>query len=58
MIKKLIWLIKNQEKIQKLLEKPVKNEKEDNFSIDGVPDFQKEYVSDLLNGNLKDNRRR
>ena len=58
MIKKLIWLIKNQEKIQKLLEKPVKNEKDENFSIAGVPDFQKDYVSDLLNGNLKDNRRR
>ena len=54
MIKKLIWLLKNQEKIKALLEKPVPSkQKEDNFSIDGVPDFQKEYVSDLLNGNLK-----
>lgn len=58
MIKKLIWLIKNQEKIEKLLTKPNKSKNDDNYSIDGVPDFQKEYVSDLLNGTLKDNKGR
>jgi len=55
MIKKLIWLLKNQEKIKDLLEKP--NKKEESYSIEGVPDFQKDYVSDLLNGNLKTNGR-
>ena len=53
MIKKLIWLIKNQEKLEKLLSKPEKNTEEKNFSTDGVPDFQKDYVEDLLNGNIK-----
>lgn len=54
MIKKLIWLIKNQEKLQKLLSKPQdKKVEEKNFSTEGVPDFQKDYVEDLLNGNIK-----
>jgi len=50
MIKKLIWLIKNQEKIEKLLSKETpKNSKEtEDFSTAGVPDFQKEYVENLL----------
>ena len=52
MIKKLIWLIKNQEKIAKLLSEPKKQEDEKGDSIDGVPDFQKDYVTDLLNGNI------
>ena len=51
MIKKLIWLIKNQEKLAKLLSEPKKEEK--GFSTDGVPAFQKEYVADLLNGEDK-----
>lgn len=46
-LKKLIWLIKNQEKIEKLLEKtPKKGEK--NFSLAGVPEFQKDYVASIL----------
>lgn len=55
MIRKLIWLVKNQEKIEKLLSKetPKEVEKNEEFSTDGVPDFQKAYVEDLLNGNLK-----
>lgn len=53
MIKKLIWLIKNQDKIEKLVSKKDKKEKEKDYSIAGVPDFQKEYVNDLLNGNKK-----
>lgn len=53
MIKKLIWLIKNQEKIKKLLSKSETEViKDDGYSTDGVPDFQKSYVEDLLNGNL------
>ena len=53
MIKKLIWLIKNQEKLKELLSKPKQNDEEKNFSTDGVPDFQKDYVEDLLNGNIR-----
>lgn len=60
MIKKLIWLIKNQEKIAKLVNSPEKKENKgnDDFSTDGVPDFQKEYVEELLNGNSNKNQRR
>ncbi len=56
MIKKLIWLIKHQEEIAKLLmkkETPKETGKDEDFSTDGVPDFQKAYVEDLLNGNIK-----
>lgn len=51
MIKKIIWLIKNQEKIAELLSNIHKKEGKENedFSTDGVPDFQKEYVEELLN---------
>ena len=52
MIKKLIWLIKNQEKLAKLLSEPTKKE-EKGFSTDGVPDFQKDYVAELLNEDKK-----
>lgn len=56
MIKKLIWLIKHKEQIEELILKNGKNENKDSdkyFSIAGVPDFQKDYVNDLLNGNKK-----
>jgi len=54
MIKKLIWLIKNQEKIEKLLSKTApKESKNEDYSTDGVPEFQKDYVEALLNGNIK-----
>lgn len=62
MIKKLMWFAKHQEEIEKMLErfneptKEAKPKKEDQgYSIAGVPDFQKEYVKDLLSGKLKDN---
>lgn len=50
MMKKLIWLIKNQEKIEKLLSKdsPKEIKETEDFSTAGVPDFQKEYVEKLL----------
>lgn len=54
MIKKLIWLIKNQEKLEKAIKK-LENEKKkptESYSIAGVPDFQKDYVNDLLSGKL------
>lgn len=49
MIKKLRWLIKNQEKIQELLEnkeEPKKNDK--NYSLAGVPEYQLNYINDIL----------
>lgn len=56
-----MWLIKHKDEIEKMLEKPkkAKEPKDDKnnkkYSIAGVPDFQKEYVNDLLSGKLKDN---
>lgn len=47
--KKLKWLIKNQEKIQELLEnkeEPKKNDK--NYSLAGVPEYQLNYINDIL----------
>ena len=59
MIKKLRWLIKHADEIKEMLnksEEPItESEKETNYSIAGVPDFQKDYVNDLLNGKLKEN---
>lgn len=63
MIKNLMWLIKHKDEIERMLEifnapieedKP-KKEEDQGYSIAGVPDFQKEYVKDLLSGKLKDN---
>lgn len=48
-IKKIKWFLQNQEKIEKFLtEKAQKETKNDDFSFAGVPDFQKEYVIELL----------
>jgi hypothetical protein len=48
-IKKIKWLLQNQEKIEAfLVEKDKKSSKNDDFSFAGVPDFQKEYVIELL----------
>lgn len=48
--RKLKWLIKNQEKIEKLLEiskeKPKKEDK--SYSLQGVPEYQLGYVQELL----------
>lgn len=48
--KKLRWLIENQEKIASLIEKKNKNEQ---FSIAGVPDFQLDYINDILEAEKK-----
>lgn len=48
--RKLKWLIYNQEKIEKLLEtskeKPKKEDK--SYSVQGVPEYQLDYVNKLL----------
>lgn len=48
--KKLRWLIKNQEKLAALIEKKTKNEQ---FSIAGVPDYQLDYINDILEAEKK-----
>lgn len=45
--KKLKWLIKNQEKIEELLNKP-EPKKEKNYSLAGVPEYQLDYINDVL----------
>lgn len=43
--KKFIWLIKNQEEIEKLVNKKTKtNDKK--YSLAGVPEYQKEYIKE------------
>lgn len=49
--KKLIWLIKNQEKIQKFVERD--NKSKNNYSLAGVPDYQLEYINDILEAEKK-----
>ena len=47
--KKLKWLIKNQEKIEELLNKPEPKKKEEkNYSLAGVPEYQLDYINDIL----------
>lgn len=47
--KKLKWLIKNQEKIQELLENKEEPKKNDNnYSLAGVPEYQLNYINDIL----------
>ena len=49
--KKLKWLVKHQEELEKLLTK--KEKKGKNYSLIGVPEFQMDYVNELLS--KKDN---
>lgn len=55
-IKKLIWLIKHQEEIENILKKRATNDKD--YSVAGVPEFQKGYIDDLLSGRLDSKNRR
>ena len=61
MMKKLMWLIKHQEEIKKMLEtfneptEEAKPKEDKKYSVAGVPNFQKDYVNDLLNGKLENN---
>ena len=55
MMKKLMWLIKHQEEIEKMLDGSQSQNESDSYSIAGVPEFQKEYVNDLLNDKLENN---
>lgn len=46
-IKKIKWLLEHQKEIEDLL-KNVDKAKTSDFSVGGVPEFQKEYVQELL----------
>ena len=50
-LKKLKWLIKNQEEIKKLIEsqkESPKTENTKNYSLAGVPEYQLNYINDIL----------
>lgn len=47
-MKRLIWLIKHQKEIQELLESKKTSSKEVQYSLAGVPEFQKKYINDIL----------
>lgn len=46
MLKRIIWLIKHQKDLEKLIEKPVKEDK--SYSLKGVPEFQLDYIKQVL----------
>lgn len=49
MIKKLLWLIKHKEEIEELLNKKEDIKKSnEKFSLQGVPDYQLDYINDIL----------
>lgn len=45
--KDLKWLLDNKEEIEKKL-KTTKKSDEKRYSLEGVPEFQRQYVDDLL----------
>lgn len=48
-LKKIKWFLDNQAKIEALLiEKSTSAPQEKNYSLGGVPDFQKDYVNEIL----------
>ena len=47
-IKKLVWLVKHQEQLEKLLKKPSSEFNDGTFSLVGVPNYQKEHIKSLL----------
>ena len=46
--RKLRWLIKHQEEIEKLLTKKETAINDGTYSLIGVPEYQKEYIKELL----------
>lgn len=55
MIKKLVWLIKHQKEIEDLLSKSKKttDEKDQKYSLAGVPKYQREYINEILSNEDK-----
>ena len=46
-IKLLKWLLKNKEKLEKLIETKEKKVQNTDVSLAGVPDFQLQYINDI-----------
>lgn len=48
----LKWFIENKDAIEKMLNEfnkgKIKKNKEESYSLAGVPDFQREYVNEIL----------
>ena len=50
--KKLIWLVKHQEELEKLLSKPKTQKYNDGtFSLIGVPEHQRKHIESLFREN-------
>lgn len=47
-IKFLKWLLKNKEKLEKLIENKENKGQNKDVSLAGVPDFQLQYINDIL----------
>ena len=59
--KQLEWLIIHQEELKTVLEKTItknKAESDKNYSIAGVPEYQKQYIEDLMSGKTDTKNRR
>lgn len=57
----LEWLIIHQEELKTVLEKTItknKAESDKNYSIAGVPEYQKKYIEDLMSGKTDTKNRR
>lgn len=52
-IKILKWLMENKEKLEKLIENKEKKATEKDYSLAGVPEFQLEYINDMLEADKK-----
>ena len=56
-LKNLIWLVEHKEEIEAFLKKTENGHVYGkNYSTAGVPDFQKDFVNDLLSGKLKESK--
>ena len=47
-IKLLKWLLKNKEKLEKLIDNKENKGQNKDISLAGVPDFQLQYINDIL----------
>lgn len=59
--KQLEWLIAHQEELKAVLETTIvknRDESDKNYSIAGVPEYQKKYIEDLMSGKIDTKNRR
>ena len=55
--KQLEWLIAHQEELETTIAKN-RAESDKNYSIAGVPEYQKKYIEDLMSGKIDTKNRR